>query len=177
MLSRFHFSCEKLIFSTDDDSQNPLSDNFDSTDTLNPGDDTSKKQIPHLVGYSFETPDPRTTETPTTAFTFNAITGMSQDVFEDEVGHDERPVLHPTPAVQSTDLPASMTRGKDGGEWTAVSNAWTNADFDAGGLFTQAWSQAMGWPTSTPLVAQKPTQLLAGFDTFYLSCPWIMATS
>jgi hypothetical protein len=103
---------------------------------------------------------------------------MSEDVFQNEPGHDEDPVLNPTAPVQTTNLPGAMQRGKgDGSEYTKVKTGWESADFGVTQMLADVWGQGMGWEGGGGLVGKKPVALLKEFETLYLSCPWVMASS
>ena len=159
----------------DDDVQNPLSSSFNPSATLSPDSTISSKQLSRLVGYSISTPNPRTPESPATALKYNAFTSMSEDVFSNEPGHDENPVLNGTAAAQMGNLPGEMQRGSgDGREWDVVRQKWEKADWKGAKMFVDVWAQGMGWG-ATSLVAGKPVALLGAFETSYLQCPWVMA--
>lgn len=122
---------------TDDPAQDPVQSGNSISDILS---SDVASTIPHLVGFAFESPNP---QLPTIKLpVFNAAAAMEEGVFQDGQPKaridkttvvrpgsvDERPILHPTAPLQSTDLPAVKARNPDGSDadqtWTDLQTAW-----------------------------------------------------
>lgn len=110
---------------------------------------------------------------------------------------DERPILKPTPPVQTSDLPDDKvpdmwvedTTLPEGGFWDTgpsfeqVESVWNAVDEEVTQVLADAFGSVMGWwdselpgDTGSTLKAKKPTWLIGNaerFETFYLESPWL----
>jgi hypothetical protein len=111
---------------------------------------------------------------------------MHQGVFDNEA---DEPQLQPGPPAQTAWKPQDPV-GTGLALWESVSTAWSGGDLAERSALVAQWTDALGWnqisPSSTaptpdqafaPLAPDMPTGLLAGFDTYYLGCPFIAAAA
>ena len=102
----------------------------------------------------------------------NPILGEQSDV-------DERPVLKPTPAAQSTDLPGlkkpnTGVNGDDPGpSYDEIEGARKAVDGDVTQAVANSWTALVGWDSSSPLSGKTPSRLLSDFETYYLAAPYL----
>ncbi|KAL8832469.1 MAG: hypothetical protein Q9191_000239 [Dirinaria sp. TL-2023a] len=187
-----------------DPNQDPIASKSNNISSLLNPPDASGTTHSHLIGFTFTAPPPVLPDPENVLPEFNAVTAMSEGVFQDGSNNpsgksspllppnpsalDERPHLRPTPVEQTGGLPAPPTT--DGSQWTKVQSAWSGVNSQIARDLVSVWTKLAGWDEQPPLgtvspgsgeeeltdhlVADQPGMVLASFEEWYQSCPLLV---